>query len=147
MKLSEAILLGSTLVKPVRGQSDDGNGGGCAYGMANRSSNSTFANPAWGDWDHHTELSQLPCGCSLYKPMMGTDGNTFSSWHGQIPAMHAIIHIFDQHVCDGDWTIERLAEWVASIEPPDPAEETARTAIVLDERAKDEAEAEWANVS
>ena len=146
MKLSEAILLGSTLVKPVRGQIDDGNGGGCAYGMANRSSNSTFANPAWGDWDHHTELSQLPCGCSLYKPMMGADGNT-SSWYGQIPARHAIIHIFNQHVCDGDWTIERLAEWVASIEPPDPAEETARTAIVLDERAKDEAEAEWANVS
>ena len=137
MKLSEAILLGSTLVKPVRGQIDDGNGGGCAYGMARRSSNSTFANPAWGDWDLHTDL---------YKPMMGTDGNTFS-WYGQIPARHAITHIFNQHVCDGDWTIERLAEWVASIEPPDPAEETARTAIVLDERAKDEAEAEWANVS
>ena len=58
MKLSEAILLGSTLVKPVRGQSDDGNGGGCAYGMANRSSNCTFANPAWGDWSEAEEYAK-----------------------------------------------------------------------------------------
>ncbi len=58
MKLSEAILLGSTLVKPVRGQIDDGNGGGCAYGMAKRSSNSTFANPAWGDWSEAEEYAK-----------------------------------------------------------------------------------------
>ncbi|MGA8688919.1 MAG: hypothetical protein WB662_03165 [Methyloceanibacter sp.] len=78
---------------------------------------------------------------------MGGGGATSFFRYGQIPAINAIVHIFNQHVCDGDWTIEQLADWVASIEPPDPAEEAARTAIVLDERAKDEAEAEWANVS
>jgi hypothetical protein len=28
-----------------------------------------------------------------------------------------IVHLFNQHVCDGSWSIERLADWIKSVDP------------------------------
>jgi len=33
--------------------------------------------------------------------------------------MTAIIHVFACHVATKEWTVEQLADWVASVEPQD----------------------------
>jgi len=121
MKLSEAILLGSTVVKPLGGGlGTDPSRQTCAFMMAAAAQ----SKPAcmWAEaaaaWPWLTrQLAHVPCGCR--------------GWDRYLPAnyMTAIIHIFACHVAQGEscyaeafedkWTIERLADWIAAVEPSD----------------------------
>jgi len=108
MRMSEAILLGSTLLKPVSGvfMTDDGTGG-CAYGMARKA--------GWGSQcELETMLvAELPCGCGKHDEMvMGGCRHMFDLATWPVTVSFAIVHLFNQHVCDGTWTIEQLADWV-----------------------------------
>ena len=58
----------------------------------------------WWPWVNN--FAKRPCQCQSVRPL--------SRVGSLIP------HLFDQHVFrQCDWTIEQLAQWVASIEPPE----------------------------
>jgi hypothetical protein len=109
MKLSEAILLGSTVARPLAGglAADPGRQT-CAFMMAA----AALSKPEclWAEapqewpWLSH-QLTHVPCGCR--------------AWDRYLPAnyMTAIIHIFACHVATKEWTLEQLATWIGSVEP------------------------------
>ncbi len=109
MRLSEAILLGSSVVRPLAGGlSSDPSRQSCAFMMAA----AALSKPAcmWQEASQEwpwlmTELAHVPCGCR--------------AWDRYLPAnyMTAIIHLFARHVSTGEWPLEQLAAWVASVEP------------------------------
>ena len=114
MKLSEAILLGSTVVKPKAGtQFDSDEHSGCAIGMAGTAIGAGFRETPGGcregglhtimGWEWTAKQQRLPCWClPLRKRSM--------AW--------TITHIFDHHIMGKkNWTLERLVAWVASVEP------------------------------
>jgi hypothetical protein len=121
MKLSEAILLGSTVLTPEAGGLHFAkNQSGCALGMAAIARGGSFR-PAthlppqkdrrtmgteglWGDWV--LQIVARPCTC----------------WRFRVPRemriKDTIAHIFDYHVMTKkNWTIDRLAAWVQTVEP------------------------------
>ena len=111
MKLSEAIVLGSSVVRPLAGGlASDPNRQTCAFMIAA----AALGQPAcmWAKapdaWPWITrQLYHVPCGCR--------------GWDRYLPAnyMTAIIHLFACHVATGEWTLEQLASWVAEVEPQD----------------------------
>ncbi len=111
MKLSEAIVLGSTVVRPLAGGlAADPSRQTCAFMMAA----AALSKPAclWAEapstWPWLTrQLVHVPCGCR--------------GWDRYLSAnyMTAIIHVFACHVATKEWTVEQLADWVASVEPQD----------------------------
>jgi hypothetical protein len=148
MRLSEAILLGSTVVKPLRGVGLTTKGEGCAIGMALKAAGAPMipwyaVNPEilglsdqdyrrFWPWKDKLCGIDLPCTCEAQELMCGRGDVVPRS---SINTIHAIIvHLFNQHVIDGSWTIERLAEWVASVEPKEIAagEEAAAELAVRD---------------
>jgi hypothetical protein len=121
MKLSEAILLGSTILTPkAGGQHFAENQSGCALGMAAIARGCTFR-PAtypfpeedrrtlgtegvWGNWV--LNVAPRPCDC----------------WRFWIPRelriKDTITHIFDYHIMrKRNWTLEQLVAWVQTVEP------------------------------
>jgi hypothetical protein len=123
MKLSDAILLGSTVLTPrPGGQYYDEQNAGCALGMAAIARGCTFG-PArsavakqdrrtlgtegvWGQWV--LEVAKRPCDC----------------WRFRVPTemriKDIIAHIFDRHVMQKkNWTLERLVAWIKTVEPAD----------------------------
>lgn len=121
MKLSEAIILGSTQVKShpglVLGQDRYGILRGCAFGMAivatgrqqwwfGRGVSSSLICDLW-PWLHTIAL--LPCGCVPVQPL---------------DARSVIMHLFDMHVAPRPrtqanypnytipWTLDQLVHWV-----------------------------------
>ncbi len=111
MKLSEAIVLGSTVFRPLAGGLvADPSRQTCAFMMAA----AALSKPAclWAEapttWPWLTrQLAHVPCGCR--------------GWDRYLSAnyMTAIIHVFACHVATKEWTIEQVADWVASVEPQD----------------------------
>ncbi len=111
MKLSEAIVLGSTVVRPLAGGlATDPNRQTCAFMMAA----AALSKPAclWAEapttWPWlMRQLAHVPCGCR--------------GWDRYLSAnyMTAIIHTFACHVATKEWSVEQLADWVASVEPQD----------------------------
>jgi hypothetical protein len=121
MKLSEAILLGSTILAPQAGrQYSSETKSGCALGMAAVATGCTFrpttrvfpeydrrtlgVEGVWGSW-MLTRMSR-PCHC----------------WRLLVPRemriKDIIAHIFDYHVMvKRNWTLEQLVEWVKTVEP------------------------------
>ena len=101
LKPSEALMLGSTLLRPKAYTLNDGNGNGCALGMIaeargfRRDRSGAYPLEAgrgvpWGD--------DYPCTC------VG-------------PISSPLVHIFNEHVCgDRTWTIEMLADWLRRFE-------------------------------
>ena len=121
MKLSEAILLGSTVLAPrAGGQHFSETQEGCALGMAAVARGCTFrrvirpvddkdrrtlgAEGVWGDW----VLNEVerPCGC-------------WRIWMRRKMRIKDIIaHLFDYHIMEKrNWTLERLVTWVETVEP------------------------------
>jgi len=121
MKLSEAILLGSSMLAPrAGGQHFAETQEGCALGMAAVARGCTFS-PArgpvavterrtlgvegvWGEWV--LKLEERPCDC----------------WRIRVPRQmrikDIIAHLFDRHVMEKkNWTMERLVSWVQTVEP------------------------------
>jgi hypothetical protein len=121
MRLSDAILLGSTVVaaKPGRQYSSESESG-CALGMAAIARGCGFERTrqrvpeqdrrtlgtegVWGSWVMR-EVAR-PCNC----------------WRLRVPhemrIKDIIAHLFDYHVMrKRNWTLERLAAWVETVEP------------------------------
>jgi hypothetical protein len=118
MKLSEAILLGSTLRPQIKGHLF-GDGRSCALGAAGEA---IGAEPkdcpsTWEvirkEWPW-TQVLVFPCpGCWRAR--------------GASKALVLIAHLNDFH----GWTRQRTAAWVASVEPRE--EEGARIGVPLDD--------------
>jgi hypothetical protein len=122
MKLSEAILLGSTVLAPQAGrQYSSETKSGCALGMAAIAKGATFhqvrpineydrrtlgTEDVWGTWV--LMMARRPCDC----------------WRLLVPRemriKDIIAHTFDYHVMrKKNWTLEQLVEWVKTVEPDD----------------------------
>jgi len=123
MKMSEAILLGSTVLAPrAGGQHFAEMNAGCALGMAAIANGCTFrkitnfdrkdrrtlgTEGVWGRWV--LEEVNRPCNC----------------WRVLVPRKmrikDIIAHLFDRHVMGKkNWTLEQLVAWVETVEPNDP---------------------------
>lgn len=137
MKLSEAIILGSLVTKPGRGQgsllglNDEFCALGAAFYVSGLSSNIS-------EFDAYDRLAikfpladkivNLPCpvdGCEASRPVLA-----IARIIRNMMVRSIIIHLNDGH----KWTRERIADWVASIEPQEADdEEMARRESVDDE--------------
>jgi hypothetical protein len=128
MKLSDAILLGSTILTPCAGRMySSETQSGCALGMAAVARGCTFRRVfgRFDDRDRRTrgvekvfgfwllENVPRPCACSsLWVPR-------------KMRIKDVITHLFDYHVMEQkDWTLVQLVAWVKRIEDdfdPPPA--------------------------
>ena len=135
MKLSEAILLGSTLIRPKAGviyESTRKTGGlpaGCALGMAaialGFDLEAICQRTVVGfDIPVMDKIVEAPCNCWNHP----RTGLTESKAH----VGNYIVHLFDTHVmCMKDWTLEQLVDWVSQQEPKElPAAEVAEEEFV-----------------
>lgn len=123
MRLSEAILLGSTVVAPKAGGQFYPEGQqGCALGMAAIARGCTFrtvirpiddterrtlgVEGVWGSWV--LQRVERPCDC-------------WRIWlRRRMRIKDVIAHLFDYHVMDKkNWSLERLVAWVEKVEPKD----------------------------
>ena len=125
MKLSDAILLGSTLLAPQAGrQYSAETQSGCALGMAAIATGCTYRKVAamptsdrrtlgveqvWGKWT--LDLVRRPCKCFfLFVPR-------------KMRVKDVIAHLFDHHVVNKkNWTLEQLVDWVRTVEPAEAAQ-------------------------
>ncbi|SRR6266566_3868700 len=128
MRASEAMLLGSTIIRPVMGKQNDGRGGGCALGMIAAAHNERYfslysfslvngssLSQYWWMWDK-SGLS-LPCDCKEER-LMGDSGQWGLRSDMEGCAVLELVHLFNYHVMTrGDWNLERLAEWLDSVDP------------------------------
>lgn len=145
MKLSEAILLGSTLVTPKAGAlrfSDENTG--CALGMAVIARGCTFV-PAqrqipvkdlrtmnvediWGPWLIHVVMR--PCDCRVPVTLSrlrlkGIVASLFDRGSAPLPRemriKDIVAHLFDYHVMEKrNWTLDQLVAWLERFEPLEP---------------------------
>ena len=102
MRASEALILGSTILKPMRRTFDTGDGHGCALGMMNRAVGGTALNMVYRrvfGWLHSSLQREAPCGCH-YRSNVGS----------------IVVHLFDNHE-KSEWTLERIADWLDSVDP------------------------------
>jgi hypothetical protein len=112
MRLSEAILLGSTLGPQVFGSLFDPSepGSSCALGAAFEAiGHDTKQFAAWKNWLAEP-YQECPAGCVAVPARPGNDSYTNV---GQV-----IAHLNDYH----HWTRARIAKWVATVEPQEPSE-------------------------
>lgn len=114
MRLSEAILAGSMLIKPIPYYRHRDNGSGCALGMgevaAGCGQNKLESVYPWLLFS----VKATPCGCSsiTYPDGLGVHSYSIETF------TCAIAHIFNEHVMgDKTWTLERLCDWVDSVDP------------------------------
>jgi hypothetical protein len=128
MRAGEALMIGSMCIKPRRGTFYvPGLNEGCALGMIAiatngveqtvRRSSAGLAGLAGFPWMSRQLTVEFPCGCENKDRVMGGGGMFARSSNvtGSVETM--IVHLFNQHVIDGDWTIERLADWIESVDP------------------------------
>jgi hypothetical protein len=105
MRLSDAIMMGSTMIKArALKMLNEDRTEGCAIGMA------AVACPT-GRFAWASASMPSPCGCGCA---------------GLLDVWMVIAHLFDVHVTGavgGDnvqrWTFEQLVDWVRSTEPPE----------------------------
>jgi hypothetical protein len=125
MKLSEAIRLGSLLVP----NPEEGWLGGCAITMAlkavSRFDMATAYEILPDEWPWLKSVRPLsikcPCPpCPVLLPVYLIGEGGFRD-----PYSSLLFHAFDVHVCEGEMSIEQLADFIASIEPPDSSANTA----------------------
>jgi hypothetical protein len=155
MKLSDAILSGSTVLAPQGGsQYSAENKAGCALGMAAVANGCTFhkvshVNPLerrtlgvegiWGAWV--LALVKRPCKCFfLIVPR-------------QMRVKDVIAHLFDWHITiKNDWTLEQLVGWVKTVEPSEPTSSLRPQALQKTPLSSDRSEAsprevlEWTHI-
>ena len=149
MKLSEAILLGSTVVTPKAGALHfSGENAGCALGMAAIASGCTFS-PAqrqipvkdlrtvnvediWGSWLLRVVIR--PCDCRAPITLRSLRLKEITAYlfdRGSCPLPRGmrikdiIAHLFDHHVMGKrNWTLDQLVGWLESWEPSELAQNT-----------------------
>lgn len=105
MRVSEALMLGSTLLKPKTKLFDDDHGSGCALGMINRALGGTSTN-------------QVP----LMSIVWLTDSRVKSPcccYPREQNVRDTVIHLFDDHFASltDPWSIDRIAQWLESVDP------------------------------
>ena len=120
MKLSEEIMLGSLILAPKRHTFNDGEGHGCAIGMANAAVG--FKNPI--THAHDGFRNELEIRAFFQRHAWVKDYNVCPVC--KEPDVYAsspehvyllITHLFDIH----EWSPAQIADWVRTIEPQDPA--------------------------
>lgn len=149
MKLSEAVLLGSTIVKPRRGQEWARNGSGCARGMAleavglrrKKADQRTRFEEQWPWTKIKLNVHRdgfFACGCSAdYDPESSEEDRimTFSD---------LIAHMFDAHVmlvpsdglvviaCSTKMTLDDLVAYIRTVEPKQRKADTKEDIAIED---------------
>jgi len=148
MKLSEAILLGSTVVTPKAGALHfSGENAGCALGMAAIASGCSFS-PAqreipvkdlrtvnvediWGPWLLRVVIR--PCDCRAPVTLSSLSLKEITAWlfdrGSPLPRgmriKDIIAHLFDHHVMGKrDWTLDQLVGWLERWEPSQRGQNT-----------------------
>lgn len=96
MKLSEAISLGSMLTPQAVGTFEDARGGRCALASAVNAVGRSLS--VLGNYDEWTWTRRSTNCPECRRPA---------------PVAYVIIHLNDHHL----WNRERIAQWVAEIEP------------------------------
>lgn len=117
MKLSEAILLGSTMIKPKAGVfiTPDGKQG-CAWGMVGAAAPASY--PNFATMAGRRSETQ-PCNCAT--TLIIGSGLRYQERAFTFSLSDWIVHVFNCHVMTvKDWTLDRLVQWVASVEPAEP---------------------------
>jgi len=149
MKLSEAILLGSTVVRPKAGALQfSGENAACALGMAAIASGCTFypgecqipvkdlrtvnVEEIWGRW--LLRVVMRPCDCRApitpNRPRLKEiTTRLFARGSAILPRemriKDIIAHLFDHHVMGKrDWTLDQLVAWLEQWEPSELAQDT-----------------------
>lgn len=122
MKLSDAILLGSTVLAPKAGRQHFSElKAGCALGMAAIANGCTFrpvtqfdekdrrtlgTEGVWGNW----VLTEVRRPCECWRFLVARE----------MRIKDIIAHLFDHHVMrKKNWTLEQVVEWVKTVEPED----------------------------
>lgn len=119
MRASDALILGSTMLKPLPRTFDDGHGSGCAMGMMNRAIGGTERNQVVVQkfrWMMAEHSYLYPCGCTEVRKT----------------ANDVVIHLFDSHWSDlslEHWSIERIADWLRSVEPAEVEERVTEEVV------------------
>lgn len=171
MRLSEAILLGSTVVTPKAGALRfSGENSGCALGMAVIASGVSFrratrelpvterrtlnVEDVWGKW--LLRPVARPCDCRAPLRLKDLRLKEIAAYlrHPRSSALpremrikDIIAHLFDHHVIqERDWTLDRLADWLAPLEPSAPAAVVPRRSEAVPERDFLAEAAEWRQV-
>lgn len=99
-------MLGSLTMRSAPNFRNYGDGSGCALGMAENAMGGESAESVH-EW-LNVDATVGPCGCKL--PYFAT-------------LTTCIAHTFNEHVHgDKTWTLERLVDWVRSVEPNEPEE-------------------------
>jgi hypothetical protein len=129
MKLSQAILLGSTILKARRGMLSTVDGYGCALGMAAKAAGIpiTDAVPARSQRGYYyTDAVDYSRNYQLIEevwPWMRASAPSLPDDQGVTSLTIEIFHRFDARVTLGLETLEEFVDWVASIEPPETCSE------------------------
>jgi len=145
VKLSEAILLGSTVVAANPGQQYfSETEAGCALGMAAIAKGCRFLRVVgtvpekdrrtfrvegiWGKWVLRVVMQ--PCECPLDRPR-------------EMRIKDIIAHLFDCHVAGKkNWTLDQLVAWVQTWEPKEASTAAMANAVASDTTLSSEARAE-----
>lgn len=113
MKAWEALAIGRHMILPLRGKILTPDGRGCALGMIQVASGQEQMD-ILGRLKR-TQASR-PCDCR----------GCSCECCGKISTANVITHLFDYHVMMvGDWTIERMIDWLRVIEGDAPLTENA----------------------
>jgi len=145
MRASEALMLGSTLLKPLMGtwyqQDSSGEEYGCAMGMIQAGLAGTaggYSPLAIPEWMRYPWGRRLPCDCTG-DYVTGSMGLMNSREVSEYTVQNTVVHLFNYHVMQKeDWTIERIADWLHSVEPaeqPDTREKRTILQAALEEAA------------
>lgn len=170
MKLSEAILLGSTIVTPKAGAlSFSSENAGCALGMAVIARGCTFV-PAqrqipvkdlrtmnvediWGPW--LVRVAMRPCDCRvpvtlgrlrLKEVVAALFDRGSTALPREMRVKDIVAHLFDYHVMEKrDWTLDQLVAWLERFEPLEPPQNAFVTHSLSGPHSNDHSEdaAEW----
>lgn len=124
-------MLGSLILVPKRHTFNDGEGHGCAIGMANAAVG--FKNPI--SQMHSGFRGQMEwCTCIQRHPWIERlmkDCPHKECSHGLDVVAHLITHLFDAH----EWSPAEIADWVRTIEPQEPAPTNTQTHTVITQDA------------
>lgn len=124
MKLSDAILLGSTMRPQIHGRLSDGEGT-CAMGAAYEAAG--ILDAIASDNMHIVRMkSQFPSAYSDRKYSCPCEGSARRTECSDLltpcsdlrSLAYMVVHLNDDHF----WTRERIASWVASVEPQEVLE-------------------------
>jgi hypothetical protein len=112
MRLAQAMIVGHEVKHLVPWRRDDGQGGGCALGLAEAGYETSNLEAVFPFLRNN---ATAPCGCQDFKQKNFHNDALYSS--GIHTVCDVVAHISNEHICgDGSWTLERLAEWLDKIE-------------------------------